>query len=67
MPSENMSREALERLEEWFENNCDGDREHGAGIRIETLDNPGWMNPIRSYGNRNARYKNRADIKSRTG
>jgi hypothetical protein len=38
-----MKREVLERLEEWFESNCDGDWEHGYGIRIETLDNPGWM------------------------
>lgn len=38
-----MSREIVDRLEEWFESNCDGDWEHGSGIRIETLDNPGWM------------------------
>jgi hypothetical protein len=23
--------------------NCDGDWEHGYGVSIETLDNPGWM------------------------
>ena len=25
-----------------FEKQCDGDWEHGYGIRIETIDNPGW-------------------------
>ncbi len=29
-------------LSEWFESNCDGDWEHDYGIKIETLDNPGW-------------------------
>jgi hypothetical protein len=34
--------EALERLCRWYESNCDGDWEHGYGVRIDTLDNPGW-------------------------
>jgi len=29
-------------LENWCENQCDGKWEHGYGIRIITLDNPGW-------------------------
>jgi hypothetical protein len=29
-------------LESWFTDNCDGDWEHGWGVRINTLDNPGW-------------------------
>jgi len=29
-------------LEDWFAGNCDGDWEHGWGVRISTLDNPGW-------------------------
>ena len=33
----------LERLQFWVANQCDGDWEHGTGVRIETLDNPGWM------------------------
>jgi hypothetical protein len=33
----------LKWIESWFSDNCDGDWEHGYGIRIETLDNPGWM------------------------
>lgn len=34
--------EVLKWLEKWYLSNCDGDWEHGYGIRIETLDNPGW-------------------------
>jgi hypothetical protein len=26
----------------WYQSNCDGDWEHQHGIRIGTLDNPGW-------------------------
>lgn len=29
-------------LQEWFLSNCDYDWEHGASIKITTLDNPGW-------------------------
>ncbi|MFZ0565982.1 MAG: Imm53 family immunity protein [Chlamydiales bacterium] len=29
-------------LLKWFANQCDGDWEHGNGIKIETTDNPGW-------------------------
>lgn len=32
----------LEWLEEWYESQCDGNWEHMFGIKIETLDNPGW-------------------------
>jgi hypothetical protein len=30
-------------LFEWFKKQCDGDWEHGNGISIGTLDNPGWF------------------------
>lgn len=30
------------RLQQWFADQCDGDWEHGFGIQIATLDNPGW-------------------------
>lgn len=26
----------------WYLAHCDGDWEHGYGVRLETLDNPGW-------------------------
>jgi hypothetical protein len=29
-------------LQNWFESHCDSNWEHGLGIRIETIDNPGW-------------------------
>lgn len=33
---------ALQRLQNWYLQNCNNDWEHGFGIKIETLDNPGW-------------------------
>lgn len=32
----------LKCLETWFAQQCNGDWEHGYGIQINTLDNPGW-------------------------
>lgn len=29
-------------LEQWYQAQCDGDWEHEWGVRIATLDNPGW-------------------------
>jgi len=33
----------IRKLESWYVDQCDGDWEHGLGITIESLDNPGWM------------------------
>jgi hypothetical protein len=33
----------LDRLQKWYESHCDGEWEHGEGLVIESLDNPGWM------------------------
>jgi Immunity protein 53 len=33
----------LEKLEEWYGEQCNGLWEHGSGVHITTLDNPGWM------------------------
>ena len=33
---------ALEQLEKWYLARCDGLWEHAYGIKIDTLDNPGW-------------------------
>ena len=30
-------------LLDWYYSQCDGDWEHGNGIKIGTLDNPGWF------------------------
>jgi Immunity protein 53 len=32
----------LEELQQWYASNCNGDWEHGYGIEINTMDNPGW-------------------------
>ncbi len=32
----------LDALQSWYEEQCDGEWEHQYGIKIETLDNPGW-------------------------
>jgi hypothetical protein len=33
---------AIQKLVSWFQSQCDGDWEHGEGIVIQSLDNPGW-------------------------
>ncbi len=40
----------LSRLQQWYESYCDGDWEHGYGVSIITLDNPGWMVKINLEG-----------------
>ena len=32
----------IDWLQNWYKENCDGDWEHMFGIRIQSLDNPGW-------------------------
>jgi hypothetical protein len=32
----------LSQLQQWYASQCDGDWEHGYGVSIGTLDNPGW-------------------------
>jgi hypothetical protein len=34
---------AIEWLQKWYERTCDGTWEHVHGIKIDTLDNPGWQ------------------------
>jgi hypothetical protein len=29
-------------LQEWYASQCNGEWEHGYGIHIDTIDNPGW-------------------------
>jgi hypothetical protein len=33
---------ALQRLQAWYLSQCNDDWEHGYGVKIDTLDNPGW-------------------------
>jgi hypothetical protein len=35
--------ETLKELQRWYHSQCNGDWEHCYGIKIETLDNPGWV------------------------
>jgi hypothetical protein len=32
----------LEWIQQWYQAQCDGNWEHAHGIKIDTLDNPGW-------------------------
>lgn len=32
----------LKWLQEWYLSECNGDWEHSFGIKIDTVDNPGW-------------------------
>jgi hypothetical protein len=40
----------IEQLQQWYKSQCNGDWEHAYGIRIETLDNPGWKVTIDLIG-----------------
>ncbi len=35
--------ELINWLQGWYLKNCDGYWEHSFGIKIDTIDNPGWM------------------------
>lgn len=41
---------ALDRLQQWYAKQCNGDWEHGQGISIQTCDNPGWWVKINITG-----------------
>jgi hypothetical protein len=45
-----MSADLLRWLEEWYTSQCDGEWEHRYGIKIDTLDNPGWSIEISLVG-----------------
>jgi hypothetical protein len=34
---------AVHLLQQWYADQCDGDWEHSYGIKLDTLDNPGWI------------------------
>ncbi len=40
----------FEKLSAWYEAQCNEDWEHHYGIKIETLDNPGWLVTIDLFG-----------------
>ena len=41
---------SIERLELWYAAQCNGEWEHGYGVTICTLDNPGWRLRIQLAG-----------------
>ncbi len=38
-----MSDDHLNWLMQWYAAECNSDWEHSYGVKIDTLDNPGWM------------------------
>jgi len=45
-----MKDNPFELLQSWYDQQCDGDWEHEFGIKIDTLDNPGWSVSIDLLG-----------------
>jgi len=45
-----MTMSALSELEKWYRSQCNGEWEHGEGISIGTLDNPGWSMEVSLRG-----------------
>jgi Immunity protein 53 len=35
-------KDPLQELQRWYRSQCNEDWEHSNGVRIDTLDNPGW-------------------------
>jgi hypothetical protein len=33
----------LKKLQDWYQSQCNEDWEHSFGIKIENVDNPGWL------------------------
>lgn len=40
----------IRALQDWYAAHCDGEWEHGYGVEISTLDNPGWSVEINLKG-----------------
>ena len=47
-----MSDDTLTWLMQWYVDQCDDDWEHSFGIKIDTLDNPGWTLKVDLRGTR---------------
>ena len=41
-PLQNTLKDTIDRIQNWYKLNCNGDWEHNHGLTIGTLDNPGW-------------------------
>lgn len=42
-----MTEAPIDFLVAWFVSHCDEDWEHDTGVRVATLDNPGWSVDVR--------------------
>lgn len=40
---------SIQWLQQWYESQCNGDWEHQHGVKITTIDNPGWDLKIDIY------------------
>jgi len=49
-PEAPESTSALKQLQAWYVANCNGEWEHSYGVKISTLDNPGWHVEIELAG-----------------
>ncbi|MBP5786221.1 MAG: immunity 53 family protein [Kiritimatiellae bacterium] len=45
-----QSVDILKEIQEWFQNQCDGEWEHARRITLESCDNPGWWLKIDLQG-----------------
>jgi hypothetical protein len=39
---ESSSPDLIHQLQAWYAAHCDGEWEHAYGVKIDTVDNPGW-------------------------
>lgn len=37
-----MGMNELQQVQDWYDSQCNQDWEHSYGVKIDTLDNPGW-------------------------
>lgn len=42
-PIHDSNNSNLHWLQQWYANQCDGEWEHGRGLKIISSDNPGWI------------------------
>ena len=42
--------DSLSFVTEWYQRHCDGEWEHAYGVRVDTIDNPGWSIEIDLVG-----------------
>ena len=47
---DNRDRDGLAWLQSWYLKQCNGEWEHGYGVDIETMDNPGWHLKVQIEG-----------------